>query len=79
MAIVGIISLLVIAIAVGIWGYTIYNDGTLLDKPLELICGDAVCEAQSCTNECNKVCPNVVCGDCNFPEELEIVYKNETE
>jgi len=79
LSVIGIIALLVIAGSVGMFAYLAYTDGTLLEKPLELVCGDNTCGENNCVNECNKICGNVTCGDCIFPEELVISYKNETE
>lgn len=79
LAFFGIVALLVIAAAVGTLAYIAYTDGTFLEEPLEIICGENTCGEQSCVNTCNKICGNITCGDCIFPEELVISYKNETD
>lgn len=66
----GILSLVVIAIVAGIYGWTIYKDGTLL-SPVNMVCGNLTCEKQECTfpnipecaeHPCVNNC-NLSCGD----------------
>ena len=84
LSVLGIIALIVLIGSAGIYGYTLYNDGTLLNKPIEIICGNTSCEAQIvnidkgiCPPCPENHCPN--CSNiCNFPTELEIKLVNGT-
>jgi len=78
-AILGIIGIIIIAIGVGVYSYTLYNDGTLLDPVSEMICSPIYVN-----NSCgNNICPSVPsCPDCpncinncdlSVPDEIKIV------
>lgn len=57
LAFIGIIALIIIAVGVGTWGYTIWKDGTLVPN--------FICPNQSITIS-DQGCSNTQkCGDCN--------------
>lgn len=81
-SIIGVIALIIIAGAGGIFAYLAWNDGTLL-SPIEVInnvtCGDTVIPECPSIIECPIMeCPNVQCGACTFPDSLEVTIVNGT-
>jgi len=72
----GIFILIGLSLIAGSLFYASYYD----KFKSEIICGNSSlkCETQSCINNCDKECPDCSCGDCNFPDNIEINLVNET-
>ena len=80
----GIIALLIIAGALGTFAYLAWQDGTLLENPAKLICGNTTvqfdegtikCEATSCVCEPNVSCPEQIDYNKKF-NKLEDLIEN---
>ena len=77
LAFLGILALLVVAGAIG---YSTYKTGNWI-LPADcgnttVSCGDNSCP--TCTSCPDLGCPETICGDCNFPDYLEVSLLNET-
>lgn len=79
LAFFGILALICIIGLAGLYGYTLYNDGTLI-SPINMT-NNLLCEKQECNVQCTPCgdCNTVLnCGNLTFPKEINLVIKNLT-